>query len=79
MVVRKLIFLSFHAQASCGFGTLKHSPIFTTLAEVGKPVSAGKKPTRKVVSKKCSEQIKTIVANGRIVSSWSMGELCHLE
>ena len=45
------------------FVTSKHSPNFTSLAEAGKPASAGKKPTRKGVSKKCSEQIKTIVAD----------------
>lgn len=39
-------------------GTLKCSRNFTLLAETGKPASAGKKPNRKGVLKKCSEPIK---------------------
>lgn len=40
---------------------LKHTPNYTVLAESGKPKAAGKKPLRKGVTKKQSEQIKTII------------------
>jgi hypothetical protein len=41
---------------------LKAKPNFTSLAEHGKPSSAGKKP-RKGVSKKVSKEIQSIVLN----------------
>ena len=50
------------------FATSRHSPNFTSLAEAGKPAPSGKKPTRKGVLKKCSEQIKTIVADAEELS-----------
>ena len=39
----------------------KFTPNFTALSEAGKPKSAGKKPARKGISKKCSKEISTIV------------------
>lgn len=43
------------------YRTLKHTPNFSALAEAGKPTTTGKKPGRKGVSKKSSQQIKKIV------------------
>lgn len=43
------------------YRTLKHTPNFSALAEAGKPTTAGKKPGRKGVTKKSSQQIKKFV------------------
>ena len=45
------------------YRTLKHTPNFSALAEVGKPATAGKKPGRKGVSKISSQQIKKFVVD----------------
>ena len=45
------------------YRTLKHTPNFSALAEAGKPATAGKKPGRKGVSKKSSQQIKKFVVD----------------
>lgn len=45
------------------YRTMKYQPNFTTLAEAGKPSTAGKKPSRKGVSKKGAEHIKKLVAD----------------
>ena len=43
--------------------TMKHIPNFTILAESGKPSTAGKKPMRKGITKRHSEQIQSIIAH----------------
>ena len=43
------------------YRTLKRTPNFSALAEAGKPTTAGKKPGRKGVTKKSSQQIKKFV------------------
>ena len=45
------------------YRTLKHTPNFSTLAEAGKPATAGKKPGRKGMSKKSSQQIKKFIVD----------------
>lgn len=45
------------------YRTLKHTPNFSAFAEAGKPATAGKKPGRKGVSKKSSQQIKKFVVD----------------
>ena len=45
------------------YRTMKYQPNFTTLAEAGKPSTAGKKPTRKGVSKKGAEHVRKLVAD----------------
>ena len=49
--------------------TMKHQPNFTTLAEIGDPSMAGKKPTRKGVSKKGAEHIQKIVTDAEECNS----------
>lgn len=51
------------------YRTMKHQPNFTTLAEAGKPSMAGKKPTRKGVSKKGAEHIQKIVTDAEECNS----------
>lgn len=45
------------------YRTMKYQPNFTTLAEAGKPSTAGKKSSRKGVSKKSAEYIRKLVAD----------------
>ena len=46
--------------------SLKSSPNFTALAEAGKPKSAGKKPIRKGISKKCSKEISSFLRDAEM-------------
>ena len=43
------------------YRTMKYQPNFTTIAEAGKPSTAGKKPARKGVSKKSAEHIRRVL------------------
>ena len=45
------------------YRTMKYQPNFTTLAEAGKPSTAGKKPTRKGESKKGAEHVRKLLAH----------------
>ena len=48
------------------YRSLKCSPNFTALAEAGKPKSAGKKPVRKGISKKCSREISAFLRDAEM-------------
>ena len=47
------------------YRTMKYQLNFTTLAEAGKPSTAGKKPTRKEESKKGAEHVRKLVADAK--------------